>query len=125
MKVSGKRARRAPPAAASAASRSSLSSVPALSKMTDSAWTQATVTGSSTDPSLRVSAQPAEELVLGVVVEAQVLGGAREHLHPVAPMRGLDEPIHLARQRVGPGGRRLVAELTLGRGHVDEQRLRG
>src|SRR5438270_1739756 len=52
MNVSGKTTSRAPACAASRVTCSSLSSVPARSRTTGSAWTQATLTVSRTTPSL-------------------------------------------------------------------------
>ena len=75
MKVSGKTTSCAPAAAASAVSESSLSSVRSRSRMTGSAWTQATFTGASTVAILS-GARQGHELV---VDDDQPV--ARERLH--------------------------------------------
>src|ERR1700730_10250658 len=123
MKVSGKSASRAPAPATSAASASSLSIVAARSKATGSACTHATLTTSFTGTSLRLR-EACDELVLGLVVELQVVGSAREDLAPVTIPGRVDQPAHLQRERLGPGGRGAVTKLALGFRHVDEQRFR-
>src|SRR4030095_6260541 len=117
-----KSARHAPFAATSAAMPSILSIVAARSKTTDSAWTHATFTVSSIGSSL--GRERAHELVLGLVVELHVLRTARHHLLPVTVARGLDQPLHLPRNCLGPGDRGRVAEVVLRLRHVDEQRFR-
>src|SRR3954453_5829539 len=99
MNASGKRASRAPFAATSAAMPSILSIVAARSKTTDSAWTHATFTVSFTMPTL--PRERTDELVLRVVVEAQVLRATRDDVAPVAVARGFDQPFDLQRD----GGR--------------------
>src|SRR4030095_2538236 len=112
-----KSARHAPFAATSAAMPSILSIVAARSKTTDSAWTHATFTASSIRSSL--GRERAHELVLGLVVELEVLRAAGQHVLPLAPARGLDQPVDLLRERRGPRGRGRVPELALRLGHVD------
>src|SRR5437868_13590299 len=121
MKVSGKSASRAPPPAASATSPSSLSIVAVRSNATGSACTHATFTVPSISASL--GSERADDLVLGLVVEPEVLRPPRQDLLPITIPRGLEQPLDLARQRVLPRGRRPVPELALGFRHVDEQRL--
>src|SRR6266536_1999877 len=121
MKVSGKSASRAPAPAASAASASSLSIVAVRSNATGSACTHATFTVSSIRASL--GCEEADELVLGVVVELEVLRASRQDLAPVTVSSRLEQPIDLPRDRLLPGRRGPVTEFLLSPGHVDQERL--
>src|SRR5919201_1733193 len=123
MNASGKSASRAPPAAASPARPASLSIVAARSKVTGSACTHATLTGSSITRTLR-GGETSHERLLALVVELKILRPAREHLAPVAVACRGYEPVDLRIDRVVPRRRRPVAELGLGGRHVDQERLR-
>src|SRR5215210_1458028 len=70
-------------------------------------------------------AEAAQERVLGLVVEQrrQMVGGAGQHLLPRPVTCYVDEPRHRALDRTFVLDDRAIAEIDLGRGHVEDERM--
>ena len=124
MNVSGKSASlRAARGRPQRRARRSCRSSPSRSNTTGSACTHATLTTSFTGRAYAF-ARLATSASSASYSNFEVLGSARENLAPVAIVRCVDQPTHLARQRHAPRGRGPVAELLLRLRHVDQHRLR-